>query len=208
MVGTSTTNDLLASHLASTPDFASNISAVLRRMLPAIRILSKWLGSRLDYIGRVEARVIAREHQVPKLQGTESSGIDSTGEGREDVRHQSGGIRIKSEELSKVLCQFWTAHATFSNTNLRAFPASSIADCDETVWLEEDVDMLGFAPLKKGMKEGKESLEGGIQRVGKDVHPNEEQMMRIREIQKDSISVSANRVSCSLRLFTRASITH
>jgi hypothetical protein len=207
-IGTSTTDDLLASTSESnprSPDPASNISAVLRRTLPAIRILSKWLGSQLDYIGRVDARLIARETR----RGMKGGRDDGSHRGEDDVNaedydedERAEGISIKSEELSQVLIRFWTVYSGFSNTLLQAFPSSLISDAksDAIVWLEEDVDMLGFAPLKKGMKEGSEGQGIEIDKVGKDVHPNEEQLMRIRDIKKDAIGIAVNQVRFFLDL--------
>ncbi|KAI5480764.1 protein SMG7 [Pseudohyphozyma bogoriensis] len=177
-IGTQETTELVAQNIASGvhenvedgSTLALNISAVLRRALPAIRILSKWIMGQLEYISRVEARVEAKEkkHGLPT----------------------NVGAQVALDDLKGTLRVFWAAYADFANAVLEAFPFDLLPSAvEDEVWLEEDVDMLGFAPLRRGMKEGVAAADGmpvEIARVGKDVHPNEEQLMRIGDIEMDA----------------------
>ena len=179
LVGGAETAELVESNVSSQIDtstddtLALNISAVLRRTLPALRILSKWVSGQLDYIQRVQGRVA--EQQASSM----SAGVQAEG--------------ITQAELARGLNNFWRAYASFGTALGSAFPPARLPCAGAGgVWLEEDVDLLGFAPLKRGLKEGAESTDGGsleIARVGTDVHPNEEQLMRIADIQHDALVV-------------------
>ncbi|GAA5975968.1 hypothetical protein JCM11641_002852 [Rhodosporidiobolus odoratus] len=235
---TSTPND------GSTPmvPVAQNISAVLRRALPSLRILHTWLTYQLEYLSRVEARVEASERRraarqqcrirTRDRQQRTSDGLMGENEGSGEVEMQdaqgsletdtsggggggSGGSdptaaaasaaqekeRIGPDELREKMGGMWEAMADFGNSMLVAFPrgmlptqrlagegrSGSGREEEEGVWLEEDVELLGFAPLRRGGGgKGGQGEEGvrGIRRVGRDVHPNEEQLMRVREGQE------------------------
>lgn len=189
-VGSTETNELVSSNkdanLDTSTSLALNISAVVRRALPSIRILSKWIMGQLEYLGRVEARLEAKEKRSPTTSTPNPEKEDLT----------SGSISLS--ELQIAFRQFWKAYVAFSNSILLAFPTDSLPNAlDEGIWLEEDVDMLGFAPLRRGMKEGIASALGvpvEIARVGRDVHPNEEQLMRLADIQKDAKLVAGSEV--------------
>ncbi|GJN90649.1 hypothetical protein Rhopal_003661-T1 [Rhodotorula paludigena] len=196
----------------STPNPAQNISAVLRRALPSIRIVTKWLVAQLEYLSRVEARVEASERKRAQRGGTR--GRTSTGEGEEAQRPASFGSsgetnhssapagtppgRTSLAELRGALDTLWSAHADFANAMKLAFPLERLPTqlLDHGLWLEEDVELLGFAPLRRGLKgsaAGGTTEDGGpvsareIRRVGRDVHPNEEQLMRVADGQKDAL---------------------
>lgn len=191
-VGTSETHELVASNLASGTDtsesLALNISAILRRTLPAVRILSKWIMGQLEYITRVEARIEAQE--TKQSESTTDSG------------ESSGPVNsvVSLSNVRESLNAFWTSYVEFANAMQVAFPPARLPNAlDGGVFLEEDVDMLGFAPLRiRGTKErsgGAMGVPVEIERVGKDVHPNEEQLMRIADVQSDALLVSAAEVS-------------
>lgn len=88
---------------------------------------------------------------------------------------------------------------------LSAFPLKFLPE--EEVWLEEDVDLLGFSPLRRGgMKVGVTSGGGlgedqgtleEISKVGKNVHPNEEQLMRIADVETDARLIAEVEVRAS-----------
>ncbi|GAA5902361.1 hypothetical protein JCM5296_003121 [Sporobolomyces johnsonii] len=192
--GSAETNDLYTANLSAAAadepvPLAQNISAVLRRSLPALRIMSKWLMGQLEYISRVEARVKARERKRTRP----STGTEEEAQRASLDSEADGAPVLTVAELQQVLDNLWIAFADFSNSMKLAFPLAELPSLlDEGVWLEEDVDMLGFAPLRRGMKEGvMKGQEGGarpreIRRVGRDVHPNEEQLMRIADGQRDA----------------------
>lgn len=118
---------------------AARITAVVRRILPSLRIMSRWLKSHLEYVSR--------------------------------AAHGS------NPELRATIETFWTAYKRLMLSLARLFPLVQLPSLDGP--LEEDVDMRGFLPLRRGNAE--ESLEP--QRA--DVHPNEEQLMRIADLLVD-----------------------
>ena len=106
---------------------------------------------------------------------------------------------LRTRHFQETIVKFWVSYAAFSNSLSRAFPLELLPNLNGgAIWLEEDVDMLGFAPLRRGMREGvtisAEGTGSEILRVGKDVHPNEEQLMRIAEIQLDAFVVAESEV--------------
>lgn len=56
------------------------------------------------------------------------------------------------------------------------------------------MELLGCAPLSRASRDGRGNL-GELARVGKDVHPNEEELMRVADMQKDAIAMAAGEVS-------------
>ncbi|BGO99734.1 hypothetical protein RTG_00618 [Rhodotorula toruloides ATCC 204091] len=199
-VSTAETLELVSANQTSpdapSPHASQNISAVLRRALPSIRILNRWLVAQVEYVGRVEARVEASERrrartststtgaggieeaQNPSL---DSSGANSTPSGTNPLQ------RVSLAEFRTALDDFWTAYADFSNTLKLAFPPSELPPLDDGAWLEEDVELLGFAAVKfRAGASGADSSAKEIRRVGRDVHPNDEQLMRVAESQRDA----------------------
>jgi hypothetical protein len=149
---------------------AINISAVARRALPALRILSKWLMGQLEYITRVEARVERDSLARPDEIGS-----------------------VTPEKMQAALARFWVSYADFANALGEAFPIDQLPNAvEEGIWLEEDVDMLGFAPVKRGTVNAESGGAAGgqkgvqVERVGKVVHPNTEQLMRISDVLADA----------------------
>lgn len=61
--------------------------------------------------------------------------------------------------------------------------------------LEEDQDMRGFMPISRGLIKSNKAGEGEG-----DVHPNEEQLMRIADLQVDATLILQAQVSPSLQL--------
>ncbi|BGP24773.1 hypothetical protein JCM10295v2_003692 [Rhodotorula toruloides] len=185
---------------------SQNISAVLRRALPSIRILTRWLVAQIEYVGRVEARVeasdrrrartstsmtgggVIEEAQNPSL---DSSGANSTPSSINSLR------RVSLAEFHSALDDFWTAYADFSNTLKLAFPASELPPLDDGAWLEEDVELLGFAAVKSraGASGAADGSAKEIRRVGRDVHPNDEQLMRVAESQRDAARLAKSGAS-------------
>ena len=201
-VGATETDELYESNLTASPleggeprPLATNISAVLRRTLPAIRILSKWIMGQLEYIDRTEARVDAQEKKFEDA-ATAALADPSIVPTPTELTDQLAYVR--TQHLQETIVKFWVSYAAFINSLSRAFPVDQLPNLGGgAVWLEEDVDMLGFVPLRRGLREGVTITEGTTEemtRVGKDVHPNEEQLMRIAEIQMDAFGVAESEV--------------
>lgn len=183
------------------PPLISNISAVLRRSIPSLRILGRWLKGQLEYIERLEKRVAdkekkhLRQHRTSGASSAEKETLEdaqrpaeSSGEGNPS---EHGVQIVTSDQLQRTLDRFWQAFADYSNSIKLAFPNPRGSDegglpiLEEGVWLEEDVECLGFLPLRKrtGTKEGSNSRDAA-RRVGRDVHPNQEVLMRVEEAQR------------------------
>lgn len=131
------------------PKLHLHISAVLRRLLPALRIFSKWLKLHLEYITRIQ----------------------------------------RSGVLGEVIARFWENFTRLAIALATLFPIDHLPILSQP--LEEDVDMKGYIPLAWGMFKG----NGDGQQH--DSHPNEEQLMRIADLQVDAkllaqLSVSAH----------------
>lgn len=137
-----------------------HISAVLRRLLPALRIMSKWLKLHLDYMNRVQQT--------------------------DDV-------------VQKAISDFWQQYTDLVISLSTLFPIDQLPSLTEP--LEEDADMQGFIPLARGMAMphrtiSSEALEGlGGEAAQRDFHPNEEQLMRISDIQVDAKLLAHSQVS-------------
>ncbi|GAA5894156.1 uncharacterized protein JCM6883_003734 [Sporobolomyces salmoneus] len=206
-LSSSETNELYTSNLTSSSSVSidenndeipplsldSNISAVLRRSIPALRILGRWLKTQLDYIERVEKRLIEKEKKRLRARKRASGGTSSLEEAQRSLDSSGGGTGtgsqdetvLSSREFEETLDGFWQAFADYSNSIKLAFPnqVGRLPVLEEGVWLEEDVECLGFAPLRRksaGMGDTRE----GARRVGRDVHPNQEVLMRIEEAQR------------------------
>ncbi|BGP16343.1 hypothetical protein JCM10213_004884 [Rhodosporidiobolus nylandii] len=210
------TNELFTSVMSSAsptddpPPVAQLISAVLRRALPALRVLNTWLSLQMEYISRVEARVEASERRRARNRPRTSTGTDAAGDADMEADEAqrslgtdaSGGSnadrqRVSVAELRGAMDALWAAMADFGNSMLLAFPASELPEGKlgaGGVWLEEDVELLGFAPLRKGRSKD-EGRPQEIRKVGAEVHPNEEQLMRVREGQDVLERMAASPIS-------------
>ncbi|KAG8713267.1 hypothetical protein FRC08_013477 [Ceratobasidium sp. 394] len=139
---------------------AQQITGTFRRTLPALRIASKWIKSNVEYIQR----------HAPAEPKSPPDTADPT----------------LSDPMRPNPVSFWLAWARFSSQLSVGFPLESLPEM--TVTLEEDVDMRGFAPLKRGMS-GEDRGGGKVGGEGIDVasvHPNEEQLMRIGDLIVDA----------------------
>lgn len=159
---------------------AQSISAVLRRALPALRITSMWLLSNTDYLARYDSTL----------------GVFSA----------SDEIAAPPEVCAAVR-SFWASYASFANALVRVFPARLLPVSQGDVLLEEDIDMLGFAPLKRRMKEasiGKAAQEvsGALASAAASssaMHPNEEQVLRVADLLADAGLLANSEVSSCCR---------
>lgn len=176
-------------------DLAQSITAAFRRTLPALRIASKWVRANLRYVSQ------------PAQPDSESSSSRSKGRDR-----RRGGDRRPASNSTSVtipgLPEFWRTYAQFLTALCRAFPLERLPKLVTT--LEEDVEMAGFSPLKKfvpgevvgvtGIKEClKDARNGSANGVPlavppEQVHPNEEQLMRIADLIADAQSIARDEV--------------
>lgn len=125
-------------------NLSTNITAALRRMLPALRIISKWVKGNVSRLARAQ---------------------------------QGGGVQQQEVE------RFASVYSDLLRHTGALFPLEQLPRLDNP--LEEDHDMKGFSPLKRGMMDKSESGEADGTQGGPEVHPNEEQLMRISDILLD-----------------------
>lgn len=178
-------------------DLAQRITATFRRTLPALRMAGKWLRSNTRYISQGRKVVASNEDEASALKDANKV---------KDKRNSNafpiviGGIQ-----------EFWTEYVRFCATLIHAFPVEQLPEL--RTQLEEDIELAGFLPLRKYMygSDGKppgsrrastDPHEGKAEpRVSQDrptsrsqVHPNEEQLMRIADILLDARAVASDEV--------------
>ncbi|KAL7422823.1 hypothetical protein Q5752_002119 [Cryptotrichosporon argae] len=126
---------------------AQHIPAALRRILPALRLASRWIKANLGYLHRA------------------AHGPDA--------------------DLVWATAAFWATYKRAMLGLARLFPLGQMPGLDEP--LEEDVDMRGFLPVKRSITNSVEATQGDDEdRAGhREVHPNEEQLMRIADLLVD-----------------------
>ncbi|KIO02509.1 hypothetical protein M404DRAFT_147748, partial [Pisolithus tinctorius Marx 270] len=171
---------------ASENELAPRITAVFRRMLPALRVASKWMVGNVSYIIKA---LSASSH------GTD---LNNGARGCETEDAQHGGIAL-------FLIRFTEFYTALGKT----FPLEKLPKLEAP--LDEDVDLKGFLPLRGKMigddigdrrgqgttslaAEGAGKQNGNKERrrayaptkVPKEVHPNEEQLMRIWDLVTDA----------------------
>jgi protein SMG7 len=130
-----------------TDDIAQKISAILRRMLPALRMVNKWLRTHYRFYASDEKRQPA-----------------------EDV------------------AEFWKVYTRFFTTLGQKFPIERLTRLETP--LDEDLDVRGFLPLTKLMVA--DNSEEGVDLA--QVHPNEEQLMRIWDLLSDAKTLAQTKV--------------
>ena len=182
---------------AAEGDLAQRITATFRRTLPALRMAGKWLRSNTRYLSQ-------GLKQAPN--GDDATVPSEVAKGRE--RRNASPIFIGGIE------DFWREYVLFCEALVNAFPAVKLPEL--RTQLEEDIDMAGFLPLRKYMTgaDGKplgtsrhappsessqtnDDSATSHQRVPSrdQVHPNEEQLMRIADILTDAKAVAEDEVS-------------
>lgn len=158
---------------------AQSVSAVLRRTLPALRIASMWLLSNGAYLSRYDSTTAQYKPDDPNI----------------------------PQEVCIAVRGFWNTYSTFVNALQFAFPASVLPSTSGDTMLEEDVDMLGFAPLRRRMTEtsaGKtgQGLSGNLATsaaAGSALHPNEEQVLRLADLLADANLLALSEVCSYIR---------
>ncbi len=165
---------------------AATVSAVLRRVMPALRIETKWLKSHLDYIHRGTERAANLDAGLASSLGSMS--MDEAELERQRIR------RSANEMVIDNVSSFWRSYADFINTIRFAFPYESLPNIPDgqlgapSLCLEEDIDMRGFTPIKKGTISAPQTGMGEacVPGQGTGAHPNEEQLMRISDLLVDA----------------------
>ncbi|KAI6132944.1 hypothetical protein EV401DRAFT_1915091 [Pisolithus croceorrhizus] len=170
---------------ASENDLAPRITAVFRRMLPALRVASKWMVGNVSYIIKVFSAT-----------SPEADMNDTKGGEIEDAQH--GGITL-----------FFIRFTEFYTALGKLFPFEKLPRLEAP--LDEDVDLRGFLPLRgkmigddigdgRGQATPSSAVEGATKQKGdkarsgayaptkaaEKVHPNEEQLMRIWDLLADA----------------------
>ncbi|KAI0672500.1 hypothetical protein C8Q78DRAFT_755992 [Trametes maxima] len=185
-------------------DLAQHITAEFRRTLPALRIASKWVRANIRYLA--QARQQASGNGVP----ADSDVGSSKPKGRDRRRGHDGRSNSAPPALSiPGLPGFWQVYAQFSTSLWRTFPQDKLPKVATT--LEEDIELAGFLPLKKfipsevvdaaaaARENAKESRNGAsnspFQVVQPEqVHPNEEQLMRIADLLADAQALARDEI--------------
>jgi hypothetical protein len=152
---------------AAENDLAQRITATFRRTLPALRIAGKWLRANFKYVQGQQSGVTKTNEELVST--------------KKEKRKGGASFSITGVPL------FWESYAQFMSALYRLFPEGSLPAL--TSPLEEDVDMRGFLPLKKlmvGEEKGDLESKGGGNKAVTQVHPNEEQLMRIADLLNDA----------------------
>ncbi|KZT22935.1 hypothetical protein NEOLEDRAFT_1157531 [Neolentinus lepideus HHB14362 ss-1] len=147
---------------AAEGDLAQKITAVFRRMLPALRIAGKWLRANIGYVTQRSTPKVPRERES---------------DGQDRRKGRSTSVLISDMD------DFWAVYTRFMSALLRTFPVEKLPALAAS--LEEDVDLAGFIPLKRLLVDRGRAPVGGDE-----VHPNDEQLMRIADILRDAQSVA------------------
>jgi hypothetical protein len=139
---------------------AQRITAVVRRILPSLRITSRWLKLHLEYLARA--------------------------------------ANTRNTELSEAITTFWTEYKRLMLAFARVFPLVQLPSLIEP--LEEDLDMRGFLPLSRGLTATDQIYSEDVNVASstrQEVHPNEEQLMRISDLLVDVRLLMQTEVSCA-----------
>ena len=187
-------------------DLAQQITATFRRTLPALRMTGKWLRSNTRYISQGRKALVSG-------QDTESAAKVTNKE-----KEKRGGNA--PPVVVGGIDEFWYEYARFCEALAHAFPVEQLPELKTQ--LEEDVELAGFLPLRKYMY-GSDGKPPGSRRtstdahgdatsdtqssqdrsVGRDqVHPNEEQLMRIADILLDAKAVAEDEVGFFLLVYS------
>ncbi|SPO27955.1 uncharacterized protein UTRI_05098 [Ustilago trichophora] len=177
-----------------------NLTAVVRRTLPALRIVAKWTKTHLEYMQRIEKRARDAMQQYGE---TDPVVVRSEMEVRPDSERPHPHHAAYADTL-EAMERCWSQYVDLINSLRYAFPFDSLPNIGKVgavgapaLCLEEDSDMRGFAPTRKATQS---TIPGGttisvgmgeacanIEAVRpSQVHPNEEQLMRIADLMIDA----------------------
>lgn len=177
-----------------------NLTAVVRRTLPALRIVTKWTKTHLEYMQRIEKRARDAMEQSGE---TDPVVVRSDMEVLPDSERPNPHLVAYADTLESM-DRCWSQYVDLINSLRYAFPFDSLPNIGKVgavgapaLCLEEDSDMRGFAPTRKATQS---TIPGGttisvgmgeacanIEAVKpSQVHPNEEQLMRIADLMIDA----------------------
>ncbi|SNX86288.1 uncharacterized protein MEPE_04997 [Melanopsichium pennsylvanicum] len=177
-----------------------NLTAVVRRTLPALRIVTKWTKTHLEYMQRIEKR--ARD-AMSQYGETDPIVVRSEMEVRPDSERPDAHHAAYADTLESMQ-RCWSQYVDLINSLRYAFPFELLPNIGKVgavgapaLCLEEDSDMRGFAPTRKATQS---TIPGGttisvgmgeacanIEAVRpSQVHPNDEQLMRIADLMIDA----------------------
>ncbi|PWZ01134.1 hypothetical protein BCV70DRAFT_199502 [Testicularia cyperi] len=191
------TNGHDAEAAATTANSVRHLTAVVRRTLPALRIMTKWTKTHLEYMQRVEKR--ASEAVETGGDASARSSMEADPKSDHIADHQSA----YADTLSSI-SRCWSSYVALINNLRFAFPFDTLPNIGKVgsvgapaLCLEEDSDMRGFAPTRKATQStvpGGTIVTFGMGEVcanvdavrPSQVHPNEEQLMRIADLLIDA----------------------
>ncbi|OJT10040.1 Protein SMG7 [Trametes pubescens] len=193
---------------AAEHDLAQRITAEFRRTLPALRIGSKWLRANLRYLAQAWQQYTANGTTADTPSPSKPKGRDR----RRDSDRRSSGP--PTTPTMPGLPEFWRSYAQFATALWRMFPQQKLPKLVTT--LDEDIEMAGFLPLKKfvpsevvGAATASKDVpvddrNGGPAKMKtlqpEQVHPNEEQLMRIADLLADAQALARDEI-CPLNVF-------
>jgi hypothetical protein len=113
----------------------------------------------------------------------------------EHIQKQAAGSSqgADTHTVADTLTSFWTAYGIFASQVDRVFPIEQLPK--SIILLDEDVELRGFIPFQTSTSNTMAELSA-IADSAK-VHPNEEHLMRLRDIQQDAqyfASMKVNKV--------------
>jgi hypothetical protein len=107
-------------------------------------------------------------------------------------RHAAGSLQAANNHMvGDALRGFWTAYTTFVSQVNRVFPVEQLPK--SIILLDEDVELRGFIPFQYS---GSSDAMAGLSAIADSakVHPNEEHLMRLRDIQQDAAYFASMKV--------------
>ncbi|CAO1620213.1 unnamed protein product [Jaminaea pallidilutea] len=187
---------------ATTPEagVTKNITAIMRRLLPALRISSKWCKAHLDYVDRSQGACISRAAEgfpVGDRRGSKAALAGST----------TNFAAAAAAELALIQAveDYWTSFVECVNALRFAFPFNSLPNLGTVgptgaaaLALEEDIDLRGFIPTRRGMLTQDDAaalqMSSATERESQ-MHPNQEQLMRIADLLVDAKVIAESEAS-------------
>ncbi|TCD68658.1 hypothetical protein EIP91_010179 [Steccherinum ochraceum] len=171
---------------AAQGDLAQRITAVFRRTIPALRMAGKWVRANTRYLSQAA--------------GITPESTRSRGRGREGKQTSSKDKATPAVTIPDLEA-FWHEYIRYANILAATFPLDRLSPM--TAPLEEDIEMVGFLPLRKYMitdgklaaapaGQAKVDLRGmpPLEDATLGLHPNEEQLMRISDMLVDINAVA------------------
>lgn len=101
--------------------------------------------------------------------------------------------RDPETNIGILMFDFWSIHDDFVTLLGKIFPSERLPKAE--VALEEDIEISGFLPLKKAMVDAVPSAPTGVESAQNQMHPNEEQLMRIADLLFDAEKLRQLRVN-------------